>query len=65
MFLRNICDYWGLDTKKFEFFDDNGESIEMEALNQNSGGSLSVEKVMLSCMAKELKHKELLPKGPR
>lgn len=65
MFLRIICEFWGLDLKKFEFYDDNGESIELETLTQNSGGNLSIEKVVNSCMSKELKIKDLLPDGPR
>lgn len=65
LFLRIICEYWGLDLKKFTFFDDNGEHIEMDTLVANSGGNLSIDQLVNSCMSKELKNKELMPKGPR
>lgn len=62
-FQRIVCEHWGLETKDFAFYDDNGDILEAEDMGNN--GSRPVEKVMETLMVKELKDKDLLPPGPR
>ena len=37
----------------------------MDTLLANSGGSFGVDQLVNTCMTKEFRYKELMPKGPR
>ena len=63
MFHNIVTEFWGLEKRKYLFYDDNGDVLEDE--DTGIAGNRKLEKVMETVMTRELKDKDLQPQGPR
>jgi hypothetical protein len=48
--LKILCEFWGLDGKKFSLYDENGEPLELETIG---GANPPMNKIMETVMVKE------------